>query len=377
MVLTPNQQVQVAKALPARKSTMRAQYGRQNNTGRQLPKSKMQRPQPKRAPARRGPVNSIPRSLGFAFDAFDKRHMPLDELTAPYTTTNFINTMEFSSAVAMDQVVVVCPRKLFRQESYLGPMTDFIAMRYDASETVSVNTATLQTIRSPIIDQPAQAATDTHLSVRARLHNMSVKLECLGTNTGLYPPGAVYIGTVPCIETGSNSTAAGESLTIKTAWADDSIMVGYIKSVSAAHLIDKPVILHSAVAENTSYKAWDDMVVPSTGAALGSLPFSTSLEPIVIYIPRAGAGTTAVNYRITIGQQWCSRHPHNIMLRSTQKQHPASPPSEWHKALSSVKDIGEHLLQSAGNSAMDILTARMRSAYVNPARTLGNVPFID
>lgn len=378
MALTPSQQVQVAKALPARKSALRAQYGRQNNTGQnqQKPKSKMQRPQPKRAPARKGP-GAIPRSLGFAFDAFDKRHMPLDEVTAPYTVTNFINTMEFSSKIDMDQLVVVCPRKLFRQESYLGPMTDYIAMRYDASETVSGTTPALEALRSPIINQPAQAATDTHLSVRARLHNMSVKLECLGTNTGLYPPGAAYIGTVPCIETGSNSTGASESLTVKTAWADDSISVGYLKSVAAASLINKPVLLHSAVAENTSYKAWDDMVVPSTGAAIGALPFSTALEPIVIYIPKAGAGSTAVTYRITIGQQWCSRHPHNIMLRSTQKQHPASPPSEWHKALSAVKDVGEHLLQSAGSSALDVLTARMRSAYINPARALGNAPFID
>lgn len=377
MTLTQRQQARVAKALPAQKSALRAQYNRQNNSPNQLkPKSKMQRPQPKRAPARRG-VAKIPRSLEFAFDAFDKRHMPLDELTAPYTTTNFISVMEFSTSISMDQIVVVCPRTLTRQETYTGPLTDFIAMRYDANEYISSNMATLETMRSPIIDSPAQANINTYSSVRARLHNMSVKLECLGTNTGLYPPGAAYIGTVPCIETGSYSTGSEENLKVKTAWADDSIMVGYLRSISAASLINKPCILHSAVAENTSYKSWNDLVVPSTGEALGSLPFSTALEPIVIYVPKVGSGDTAVTYRVVVGQQWCSRHPHNVMLRSTQKQHSATAPNDWHKALSAVKDIGEHILKSAGKSAVDVLTERMQSAYMRPGNALANVSWVD
>jgi hypothetical protein len=92
------------------------------------------------------------------------------------------------------------------------------------------------------------------------------------------------------------------------------------------------------------------------------MPFTTALEPIVLYIPRAGAGTTVVNYRLEIGQQWCTRHPHNVMLRATQKQHPATPPTEWHKALAAVKDIGGAILNRAGNVAMDALADRARAA---------------
>jgi hypothetical protein len=297
-----------------------------------------------------------------AFDGFDKYHLPVDELTAPYTTTNFITVMEFGSAPSQDQVIVVCPRMAIAHEQYVGPLTDYIAVRYDASETIDGVIPTLGVARCPVVDQPPVTSSWQSFSVRGRLHNMSVRLSCLGTNTGLYPPGSVYLGTVPTIETGVLSTGALDALSIKTAWAEDSISVGYIKPVSAAALQDRPVTLHSAVAENVSYKMWRDFQVPPTTTDVGSMPFTTALEPIVLYIPRAGAGTTVVNYRLEIGQQWCTRHPHNVMLRATQKQHPATPPTEWHKALAAVKDIGGAILNRAGNVAMDALADRARAA---------------
>jgi len=314
-----------------------------------------------------GPKAGPARSMPWAFDAFDKRHLPLDETTAPYTTTNFVGVMEFASSATMDQVIVVCPRTAEPQEFNHGQYTDYLAMRYDASSTIAATVTALDALRSNVIDQPARTATGEYSSVRARLHNMSVRVSCLGTNTGLYPPGSVYLGTVPMIETGFASTGAAEGLTIKTAWAEDSIAVGYIRPISAASLVDRPAVLHSAVAESVSYKVWRDFVVPSTDTNLGSLPFATSLEPIVIYIPRAGSGSTVVNYRLDVAQQWCTRHPHNVMLRATQKQHPATTPSVWNGAVNAVKDIGEHLLVQAGNQAAGAITAGFYNA-LRPGR---------
>ena len=355
MPLTAKQKAAVAKMPPPRRAAATAAFNKQNEI--------------KPAATKRKPVQSaqaVPESLKYAFDGFDKRHMPVDELTAPYTTTNFTTVMDFGSSATMDQVIVVCPRVLHDQELYMGPLTDYVAMRYDASETIAGTIPTLEVVRCPIIDKQAPTASNIHLSVRARLHNQSIRLSCLGTNTGLYPPGSVYVGTVPMIETGAASTGGAEALSIKQAWADDSIAVGYLKSVPAAKLQEKPFVLDSAVAENVSFKSWRDMCVPASTADKGSLPFSTALEPIVLYIPRAGAGTTVVNYRVEIGQQWCSRHPHNVMLRSTQKQYPATSPSLWHSAVGAVKDVGEQLVVRAGGAAMDAFMGHARNMFAPP-----------
>jgi len=370
MTLSAKQQAALANAHPAQRPAMRAMYERQQS---QKKKNKAQ-PQPKRALARK--TVPVPKPLSYAFDGFDKRHMPLDELTAPYTTTNFVGVLEFATSPSMDQVVVVCPR-VYKADGQTGPgcLTDYIAMLYDANEVIDGAIPTLDYLRAPIIDMPAVQSTAQHTSVRARLHNLSVRLECLGTNTGLYPPGSAYIGTVPMIETGTGSTGQVESLTIRQAWADDSIAVGYLKSIPAASLVEKPITIHAAVAETVSYKTWRDMFVPSDGINKGSLAFVTALEPIVVYIPRTGAGTTAVQYRLVVGQQWCSRHPHNVMLRSTAKQHPATAPGIWHQALGAVKDVGEKLMQRAGDTAIDLLTARMRQAFT-PALAIGDAPLL-
>jgi len=367
MTLTAKQQAQVAKAPPAQKAAMRAMFNSQNSGTMNKQRSQAQRAQPRRGPARRA-LGSVPKSLSYAFDAFDKRHMPLDERTAPYTTTSFINVMQFSTSPDMDQVVLIAPRTQGQQEAYNGPLTDYIAMRYDANETIGASIPTLQTMRSPILGSIAPTATIQRFSIRGRLHNLSARLQCLGTNTGLYPPGVAYVGSVPTLEVGAYSSQTG--ITIQEAWANDSIEVGYLKPVAAASLVEKPVTLHAGIAENTSYKSWHDFCIPGTGHDVGSTSITTALTPIVIYIPRCGAGSTAVDYKVEVAQQWCTRHPFDVMMRSTQKQHTASLPSEWQKAVNAVKDIGGHLVERAGNTALDVLATRLRQAYMNPTNAI-------
>jgi hypothetical protein len=109
-----------------------------------------------------------------------------------------------------------------------------------------------------------------------------------------------------------------------------------------------------------SYKAWRDFKIPDSTVLPGSIGCSTALEPIVIYIPRCGAASTVVEYRLVVGTQWCSRHPHDVMLRSTQKQHPATSPDLWHRAVSAIKDkapeVGDHL----AGAAMDYLGKQLK-----------------
>lgn len=357
MALTAKQMAQVAKAPAGQKAGLKAMFQRQNANAPKKNRNKL----PQRN-ARSGALVPAPKGLLSAFDGFDKRHLPLDEFTAPYTTTNFVTVMEFGSSPSMDQVIVVCPRFASSEEVTTGPLTDVMAVQYDAAELIDGSIPVLNIARCPVIDEPARTSDWQHFSVRGRLHNMSVRVTCTGTNTGLYPPGSLYLGTVPMIETGGRSTGHAEQLTIKRAWAEDSIAVGYIKPVSAAALQERPVTLHAAIAESVSYKAWRDFVMPPLSVNEGALLFSTALEPILIYVPRAGAGTTVVNYRLEIGQQWCTRHPHNIMLRSTQKQHQATPPNMWHSAVAAVKNIGEHLAARAGEVAVDALANRARAA---------------
>ena len=364
MALTAKQQAQVAKSPQPQRATMRARFERDNALRVQLfaPRAPPSRPVRSVRPATPAVPRAPKASLTYAFDAFDKRHLPLDEVTAPYTTTNFIGVMEFCSSTTIDQIIVVCPR-LGNDQSHNseGPMSDFIAMRYDAAGLLGPVMPVLDTLRSPILGEPAITSSYQHSSVRARLHNLSVRLECMGTNTGLYPPGSVYIGTVPSIENGLRTTGAQESLTMRQAWAEDSIAVGYLRSIPAASLVSKPMVLHAAVAENVSYKTWRDFEVPTDSIDQGAMSFSTALEPIVIYVPRTGAGDTVVNYRVVVGQQWCSRHPHNIMLRSTQKQHDATSPDLWHSAIKAVKDVGAQLFHKGSGIAADVLLDRLRT----------------
>jgi len=365
MTLTPQQAAQVKAAPPKERAAKTAMYNERNRL-----RLKQRKPAAPKALAKRMPQAARPRqtqpgpraSFRYAFNGFDKRHMPLDEVTAPYTVSNFETIMEFQSKVNVGQVIVVCQRSHQVQQSYIGPDSDYIAMMYDDTETIDGSIPVTKFARSPIIGAPERIATGQEYSIRARLHNLSAKLECLGTNTGLYPPGSVYIGKVPCIETGTTSQGAKEGLTIKQAWADDSIQVGYLKSYPAVSLISHPVCVDSTVAENISYKSWSDLGVPASGTDLGSMSFKTALEPIVLYIPKCGKDTTAVDYRLVLGQQWCSRHPHNVIVRATQKQHGSTPPDTWHKVVAAAKDVGPKLLDQVSDTAVQFVGARMRQA---------------
>jgi hypothetical protein len=320
----------------------------------------------------RGLTQRVPRGLQWAFDAFDPRHMPLDEMTAPYTITNLISFMELSSSVTHDLVVIVALRSSTNkhQETHLGPMSDYIAMAYHGNETVDGIIPTVGLARSQILGKPgANNTLPQHYSVRARLHNQSVHLTCLGTNTGLYPPGGAFIGTVPMLEIGSTSGPDYEAQTIKQSFADDAMTVGYLKEVSATDLL-RGFTLSSAVAENSVYRRWNDFEVPPVTTDRGSLGITTGLEPIVIYIPKVGAGTTVVNYRLNIAQQWCSRHPHNIMLRATQKQHEPTNSNVFNQAVSQVKDIAHVAADSAGFA----LASGLASAGAGALRGLVNAP---
>lgn len=364
MTLTAKQVAQIKKAPPKQAASLTATYRRQNAQTQAKAKAKAQvRPKAKTMPP--------PEPLGSAFDAFSKYHLPVDEVTAPYITSNFMNTMMVQSHPTMDKIVVVAPRQATNQETYRGPLTDIVAVEYNANDGFWGNMPALGFQRCPIIDRPPRTTTRQPTAVRARLHNMSARVECLGTTNGLYPPGSVYMGTVPTLETGPGSGFyyPNDGTTLKMAWADDNIQVGYLQSFSASALLNKAAQVDSAIAENVSYKEWRDLCVveapeDSDGnhtAFVGSLPISTSLEPIVIYIPAAGAGSsssagsdpaTTVQYRITVATQWCSRHPHNVILRSTAKHHQPTPTSKWHKAIKQVKDVGAVLAHHAGRGAV-------------------------
>lgn len=336
------------------------------------------RPPRRRAPpAPRRPINTIvpsPRTLDWAFNAFDKRHLPLDEVTAPYTVSSFTSILEFTSSHTEDQVILVCPF----QNSYSGippgNITDTIAAVYNGSTADNTMTST-KTCRSPILGTPAPASTDTHFDVRARLHNLSVKVQCLGTSAGLYPPGSVYYGTVPALETGAGQSAhAGR--TLQQVWVEDSIAVGYLLGVPAVSLMKEPGVVHSTVCETISYKNWSTMSVPPSSLDIGTCAISMALEPIVISVPKCGAAGTTVNYRIIIAQQWCTRHPNNVLLRSTQKQHNATAPGVWHKALTTAKSVTTTVGEGLATGAMEAL-GRAAASILRPQAAIAPPLVVD
>jgi len=341
------------------------------------------RPAPRRAPpvARRAQVVNnqqntivpVPRSLGWAFDAFDKRHLPLDEVTAPYTVSSFTSTLEFASSHTEDQIVLISPFQYSYSGVPPGELTDIVAALYNGSvHAGGTAMAATQTCRSPILGNPVLGEDPQYSDIRARLHNLSIKVQCLGTSAGLYPPGSVYYGTVPSIETGIGNSAhpTATARTLQQVWIEDSIAVGYLKGVPAVSLISNPAIVHSAVCETINYKTWQQMVAPKATTDLGSLALSLALEPILISIPKCGAAGTAVNYRVIIGQQWCTRHPNNVLLRSTQKHHKATAPGVWHKASEVTKTLTSVAGEGLATGAMEAL-GRAAASILRPQAAIG------
>lgn len=392
MVLTAKQQKRLKEASLAQRPNLRRLYNNQNSQARTRgnAQTRSQRPLAARAKAtnqvaRRPSMNPIPRSLktpfGWAFNAFDKRHMPLDEVTAPYNVSNLLTTLEFSSSETLDKIIVIAPRMIHRQETYLGPMTDYIAVVHDASSVIQKHIPLLNYARSQIAGTPQYPSSGIEYdSMRVRLHNLSASVECLGTSNALYPPGSLYVGTVPSMESGEFSEgmtgtgSAASTKTLKERWAQNPISTGFLRSVTAASLMGQPVTVHSAINENVPYKSWMDLCNPSiVGTASGSCHppgaqwFYPGLEPIVIYLPKCGSIGSLVNYRVTIAQQWCTRHADNVLLRSKQEQHPPTAPSVWHHAVTAVKDVGQLVVERAGGPAgIAHAAASLLSASYNP-----------
>jgi len=349
MTLTKKQETQVAKAAKDRRASLRAMFERQNSTQKQAAPAKKATPahQRRAKPSAKPRPQSSADQLTHAFNAFVPRHLPVDETTAPYTVTNLVGVLEFESSHTQDQVLVIAPRQYNSPEAYLGPLTDYIAVLYAADQVHSPTLAHTKFLRSAVIGTPPVGADPQFFSTRARLHNLSARLECLGMNSGMLPPGAVYAGRVPSLETYSYS-AETDGHTLLSAWVEPAISTGFLQSVPAASLVSNPLILHATVSETVAYKQWYDFGVPSTNIVVGNLPMCKALEPIIIYVPKCGAAGAEVNYKVTIGQEWCTRHPNNVLLRATQKQHEATPPTVWHSAVSAAKRVGDSLLGRAG-----------------------------
>jgi hypothetical protein len=274
---------------------------------------------------------------------------------------------EFESSPTVDKIILVGPRNYNTAEGLsLANVTDVIALEYDASIAINALVAT-GSARSPILSTPEFGSAATYTSVRGRLHNLSAQIECLGTSTGLVPPGSVYIGTVPFIEGTSQYGPGTKSL--KEAWAMDSIAVGYLKSHSAAGLVSKPVRVHSNIAETVAYKTWKDFVVPPTTFNLATLRVCNSIEPIVLYIPKAGSATTTVQYRLSLGQQWCSRWPNDPAMRATQVIHPPTSNAVWSEATSFLRSVGGSFAAAAAEPLGAAFGGRM-AAQISPAAGL-------
>jgi len=357
MTLTKKQEAQIAKADKSRRASLRATFERQNAQKRAAPAKKAAPAQPRRAKAIAKPSPKSPIDhLAHAFNAFVPRHLPFDETTAPYTVTNLVGIIEFESSHTHDKVLVIAPRMYNTAESTggnvlqgpHGPMTDYIAFLYSADAAHTSSVSHLKSLRSAVIGTPSPELTAQYYTTRGRLHNMSAKIECLGMNSGMLPPGAAYIGRVPTLETYSFHSETSGAADLLASWVEPAISTGLLQSVAAAALVSSPMTLHATIAETVAYKQWYDFAVPGTGTNVANLPISKALEPIIVYVPKCGASGAEVNYRVTVGQEWCTRHPHNVLLRATQKQHDATPPGVWHSAVSAAKRVGDSLLGRAG-----------------------------
>jgi len=352
MTLTPNQEKSLKGKSKAEHQKMRADYEKRNAAQ----KRKQNAPKATQtSPARQGrKKQSIPRNLGGAMNAFNKVHMPCKGTTGAYAVTNLITPIEFETQWDVDQVIVVGQRFLWHTDKYLGPATDIIAYRYDAKVHMdAIDFLTEGEVRSPIVGAPDFAATSVHTGVRARLHNMSARIQCLGTSGGLVPPGDIYMGCVPSLEVGTYSIAHDQHQTLKKAWVDSAIANYFITGSTAASLV-KPRTVTAPIAESVAHETWEPITLPNnaSSSSRAGLSLNTGLEPILIYVPRTGTSAIDVKYRLTIACEWCSRHPDDIMMRATQKQHKATPTGLWEEAQAAVRS-GLDFLAPAVSGALE------------------------
>jgi len=369
---SPKQKAKIAAAKGPEKTRLRELYNQQHRDSQSwakpstkappAPQNNRKKPAPKRGNNNVVKFQCPPKGLHHAFNAFDKRHMPLDEHTSPYTVSNFSSILEFPSSSVINQIIVVGMRMYHgasgTYDREARKMTDVCAILYNADGnwlTGGGPVPPLQVLHTPILgggDQGAPVGT-TDTFIRARIHNLSASLQCAGASSGLYPVGRVYYGTVPSIEMAITAQGPGDP-SLKSAWADNPISVGLLKPTTAAALLHKPVTLHATPAEAVVYKEWRDMIIPVAGYEYSSNDITHGLEPMIFYIPKT-SGDVSVQYTLTVGQQWCTRHPQEPILRATMKQHTATEPAEYSRAVATAKRVGTQLAGRVASGALNML----------------------
>lgn len=404
---TPNQEARLKEcATPAAKKALTVQYIKQDRQNKQygpityqqhvarqraaVPKTPKKKKQPNLTAGIPRGINSYnAKRSPHAFNAFIQRHLPLDEHTSSYSVTNFQTPFEVVAKADKGQVVIIAPRaadmvlgKNLKSAAWQPPgqvdgtasvgeslltyvpglqYTDFLAAVYDDDMPYGYHTTPTQTVRGPVGGNLPLSDQVTPADIRLRLHNLSVSVTCLGTSTGLVPPGEIYMGTVPLIDppdTAGQVIIGGgviqSNLKYLEALVDPAIAVQMLKPKPAAMLVNKEYLVHSAVTEQVAYKAWGRLCnMRNEDTPQIMCNYMNSLEPIVLYIPKGGTAAASAIYKINIGQEWCSRHPMNPIMRATQKQYPATKPDTYHAAtqelLSSLKQGFSSAANSAGN----------------------------
>jgi len=341
MVLTVRQRKALKNAPPkARSSLLR-------NFNSQTAKVRTQNP-PQRRPSQppRPVVAKVPRPLRMErhpLSAFNNLHLPLPDRTAPYITTSLIESLELSTA-SYGQVVIVVQRSGYDPELALGPVTDFIAIVYNAADTLDKVDSSLLTplkvVRHKLADGLPRGPNPVFYSLKHRLHKLSARISCLGTTGAGMPPGDTFIGRVTMAETGTTGSAFRSSSTYYDAFVDKARTVGALRSVNNAAIQRQPLDIHAIVSEPIRYQEWSDLYVPPSSLSINQLDTWPGLTPLIWYIPPQ-IGESVVSFRMNIAMQFCSRHPDIIVARANHRQHEPSTHAAWNAAVSSVEDVGE------------------------------------
>jgi len=341
MVLTVRQRNALKNAPPKTRSSLLRNF---NSQTAKVRTQKLPQRRPTQPP--RQVVAKVPRPLRMErhpLNAFNNIHLPLPERTAPYIVTSLVESLEISTA-SYGQVVIVAQRSGYDPEFNLGPVTDYIAIAYNAADTVDKADSSLLTplkvARHKLADGLPRVTASTYLSLKHRLHNLSAHVECLGTTGAGMPPGDTFIGRVTMAETGSTSSAFRNNESYYDAFVDKARTVGNLRSVTNAALQRQPVTIHAVVAEPVRYNEWSDLYIPSTSTSINSLDMWPGLTPLIWYIPPQ-IGTSVVSFRMNIAMQFCSRHPDVLVARANHRQFEPSTHTAWNAAVSSVEDVGE------------------------------------
>jgi len=314
---------------PSQRGTNRGKNGQLRGQQQQQQPRQQKRNNP---PKKKNPPNNLSR----AFNAFDPGHLPLSDCVAPYLLTNLSTQFEIEAGASVGKVIIVCPWNYAFNSgasaygSKTGYLTDTIAKSF-AEDADFKGPGTHHT--SHLIP----GAVDGETSLRGRLHNLSVKISCTGTSSGMAPSNGIYMGAVPALDWMTSTSITGEhsDFTIFSKCVEPAMAPGYITFTSAIDLSRRPRTVHSTPQEAIAYREFSEFFKPLASQHVYEHP-AYSFEPILIYIPHTTA-TSATVYHVTVGQQWCTRHPANPLLRSAQVQHAPSPHGSLDRAILSVK----------------------------------------